>query len=433
RRQHSQATAADLVALTGLPKAQVDAELPALADEYNGRMAVTESGEILYSFPRGFASRYRGFWPSLARTARALKKGIAAAAKAFFKVWIMLTLVGYFALFILLAILAVLASVAVSMSGERDSSSRRSDRGGLGGMVLVGRVFELIMRIWFYNEMFKTPGQRYRESELRSARRLETRQRRPLHKAVFSFVFGEPDTSAALSMEQKRTFVAMVRAKNGIVLLEDFMALSGLSPDQAERAINAYLYEFEGSPEVTEQGTIYFRFDALLRRVREDGTHAADAGLTPLVPFSANKASSNTAYALVNGVNLAFGSYFLFSAMNTVTLAAKAPQDASYLYWFTHRLLQQFVLPNPTPLLFIGLGIIPVAFSIIFWAVPALRALKLKRKNETIKLQNMRRILYAQALANPAAAFVPKALPEIATPSNPAAVTRALEELASYE
>ena len=45
RQRRGEAAPADIVAFTGLPKPQVDAELPAVADEYNGRLKVTESGE----------------------------------------------------------------------------------------------------------------------------------------------------------------------------------------------------------------------------------------------------------------------------------------------------------------------------------------------------------------------------------------------------
>jgi len=47
------ATIADLAGLTGLPLNQIKAELPAVVDEYDGRLKVTDSGEILYSFPEG--------------------------------------------------------------------------------------------------------------------------------------------------------------------------------------------------------------------------------------------------------------------------------------------------------------------------------------------------------------------------------------------
>ena len=57
-KRKGEATTADLVALTGLPKAQVEAEVKAVSDEYGARLRVTESGEILYSFPEGMRSRY---------------------------------------------------------------------------------------------------------------------------------------------------------------------------------------------------------------------------------------------------------------------------------------------------------------------------------------------------------------------------------------
>ena len=67
RKRKGEATTADLVALTGLPKASVESELPAVSDEFGARLRVTESGEILYSFPSGLHSRYKGFGPSLKR------------------------------------------------------------------------------------------------------------------------------------------------------------------------------------------------------------------------------------------------------------------------------------------------------------------------------------------------------------------------------
>ena len=51
------ATPADIAADTGLALYTVRELVPRAADEYGGRLEVTESGEILYSFPRGFTSR----------------------------------------------------------------------------------------------------------------------------------------------------------------------------------------------------------------------------------------------------------------------------------------------------------------------------------------------------------------------------------------
>ena len=149
RKRRGEATTADLVADTGLPLERVKEELPAVSDEYGARLRVTESGEILWSFPRGFRSRYRGLWPSLKRFWKSFKKAAIEAGKFLFKIWIVVMLVGYFVLFLLLALLAFVASMAAQSQG-RD----RDDRGGgLGGLFLTGRLLETIFNLWFYSEL----------------------------------------------------------------------------------------------------------------------------------------------------------------------------------------------------------------------------------------------------------------------------------------
>lgn len=429
KKYRSGATVADLVAATGLPKHQVQTELPAVADEYSGRMQVTSSGEILYSFPRGFTSRYRGFAPSMKRTLRAFAKGAGLVAKTLFKFWIMVTLIGYFAIFILLALLAVFASVAMSAAGSKNSSSRSRGRGGdLGGFWLAGRILNLVMRIWFYNEVFKSPAQRQREAQWKVAKK---KDRRPLHKAIFSFVFGEDDPNASLALKHKKAFAALVRQKKGIIILEEFMAITGLSPQEAEKAINAYLYEFEGVPEASENGTVYFRFDSLMSRAQDDSVGADDIALASLRKFSVNKKSSNTAYAVINGVNLLFGSYFFISSLSAASILAGPIEGAGVFYAFTYALLEAFVIANPGPLLFYVLGIIPLVFSVLFWLVPAIRALRLKRENKKIREENYRRVLYTHALKHPRGAARPRTVPEAAKTNSPAKEAAILEELAA--
>lgn len=426
-RQRSGAAApADIVAFTGLPKAQVDAELPAVADEYDGRLKVTDSGEILYSFPQGFKSRYRGFGPGLRRFFKAFRKGAVAVGTFLFKAWIMVMLVGYFALFVALAVLAVLASVAVSAS-DRNGKSR--SRGGSG--MLVTRLIDIFIRIWFYNEVFKSPNQRRYEAQARGRPRQD---RRPLSKAIFSFVFGEPDPNADHDAVEKRAFVALARARKGVVLLEDFMTVTGLSPEAADRAINRYLYEFEGSPEVSDNGTVYYHFPKLLLRARSDDSGAADAPFRRLVTFSANDKKSNGWYAAINGVNLLFGSYFLYCALAYERLAATPITGGTYLFWFVGRLLSSFAA-NPLAVMTIGLGVVPLVFSALFWAIPAIRAGRVARDNERIKQENMRRIVYAKAIATPSAIKAPEpaSLPDSARPRDGAAPGAAVEHLAAYE
>jgi hypothetical protein len=440
RKRKGEATTADLIALTGLPKAQVEAEVTAVSDEYGARLRVTESGEILYSFPSGMRSRYRGLGPSASRAWKAFRKGAAAVAALAFKLWIVVMLVGYFVLFIGLAILALLASVAVSASGNSsDSRSSRSDRGGgLGGMFITGRLLSTIFNIWFYSEMFMTPEQR-------AARQGRRRERRPLYKAIYSFVFGDGDPDSGWDTVEKKAFVSFAQANKGIITMPEFMALTGLGPLQAEQGINRYLYEFEGSPEVTEGGTIYYFFPSLLRRKDRADRSYASVPMRPIAAFSSNAKKSNLAFCAFNGVNTLFGAYFLAGALSSNALLPRLYGELADrlimvrgwdgFYYFTHQVFGKFVgMADPTAFLGIVLGIVPLAFSLFFYAIPALRSRRLAARNERARVENLRRVAYRTVLDSP----IPvrsEAIPvynDAARPKDGRAAEKALRELAAW-
>ncbi|MBU0934690.1 MAG: hypothetical protein KKI09_09845 [Spirochaetes bacterium] len=437
RKHKGEAGVADLVAFTGLPKHQVETELPAVADEYRGRLKVTESGQILYSFPQGYASRYRGWRPALKKLWRGFSKGLAKVLAFLFKIWIMVMLVGYFVLFMALVVLALVASVAGSMADSK-GSSRRSG-GGLGGLALTTRLIDLFVRIWFYNEIFNGGSQRrYAQRSVARGAVRDRKNRRPLHRAIFSFVFGESDPNAGHDQVTRRVFVSMVQAKKGIILLEDFMALTGLSASEADLAISRYLYEFEGSPEVSENGTVYYHFPSLLARTRDSDLGTGDLPYRRLRPFSANDKKANAIYALINGVNLLFGGFFLGSWLSygPVILLARSKPVATlrYFYGFVYTLFETYI-GNAAFIVPWILGAVPIAFSVVFWLVPALRSLKVKAENESIKRENLRRALYARVLDNPArvAPVQPELLPVLARPADSRLPVKLLDELAAVE
>jgi hypothetical protein len=435
KKRRGEATTADLVALTGLPKAQVEAEVVAVSDEFGARLRVTDSGEILYSFPAGLRSRYRGLGPSASRAWKAFKKAAAKVAALAFKVWIVVMLVGYFALFVVLAILALLASVAGSASGSSsDSRSSRSDRGGggLGGLFVAGRLLDTLFKIWFYSELFLTPEQR-------AARAGRKRERRPLYKAIYSFVFGDGDPDAGWEGTEKKAFVAFVQANKGIITMPEFMALTGLRPLEAEERINRFLYEFEGSPEVSEGGTIYYSFPALLRRKDRGDRNFGTVPMRRIAPFSSNAKKANATFCAFNAVNLVFGSYFLYGALSIpamdILLSHARIAGFDYLYVFTTFLAAKYGgIADPTALLGIVLGAVPLAFSLLFYAIPALRARRLEARNEAARRENLRRVAYRAVLDSPVPVR-PESVPvydDAARPKDSQAAAKALSELAAW-
>lgn len=428
RKRRGEATSADLVALTGLPKSQVDAELAAVSDEYGARLKVTESGEILYSFPKGLKSRYRGFGPALKRFWKVFKKGALAAAVFLFKIWIVVMLVGYFLLFLALAILSLLASVAVQASGRGDSRDSRRG-GGLGGLWLTGRLLDAFIRIWFYSELFKDPYQRAYERDLRASKR---KDRRPLHTAVFSFVFGEGDPNAGWDEVERKAVLAFLQANKGVITMPEFMALTGLTPLAAETRINRYLKDFEGSPEVSPEGVLYYSFPSLLRRAdKTDRSFGGTAPLKRLARFSANPKKANGWFLAINGVNLLFGSYFLWAALS---IGNRIGQTIDNFYEFVYVLAYHYLgIASPGSLLGIALGAVPLAFSIFFFLIPGVRSIRLRRENEGRKVENLRRIAYRAALDSPEG-IRPESLPvnlDEARPADSRAAEKILSELAA--
>ncbi|GHV27405.1 hypothetical protein AGMMS4952_09020 [Spirochaetia bacterium] len=433
--QQRGATVADIVAKTALPLHTVRELVPIAADEYSARLEVKSSGEILYSFPRGFTSKYRGFRARFSRFMEKFGGAVKIAAKAVFKVWIMVMLVGYFVLFMLIALASLLISVTASSS--QSSSNRSSGRGGgIGGMYFASSIFNMIIRIWFYSELTKSLDRRYYGYD-RSPQPPKPKGR-PLYMAIFSFVFGDGDPNADWASREKQAVIAYIQANRGVIALPEFMALTGNSPTEAEERIKRYCAEFGGSPEATDDGTVVYRFDELLLRADKTKNRSFSdfsAPIKRLFTFSSNTKKMNGWFGVINSVNLLFGGYFLYNSLTTGAILTQAHFDAaSYLYGVTYILFSTFAA-NPLPIFTVGLGIVPLVFSVLFWLIPALRYFGLKRDNETIKLENLRKSGYGQIWDKPLAVkstdFAPKAA-ECRPKNLTAAQDRLIKEIGAY-
>lgn len=388
-RRRPEATIADLVADTALPKLQVEEGMRLVLHEYVGHLKATQSGELLYTFPSGMRNQVKGFWPSVRRGLAAARRGILRALGLLFKVWIAAMLVGYFALFVALFVLAIVASIAASMAsrgqGERDSRSRGP---GIGGFYLVSRIIDLLFIRVLLNS---------------GARRDRGEKGRPLYRSVFAFAVGEKDAEREWEERERKAILRFIRSHKGVVSLEEVIRLTGGGRDEAERLVTSLLVEYEGEPVVTERGTILYSFPELLRTRSE--ALAAERGGTahaarPLIRFSDNKPKTNRWIAFFNAFNLLFGGYFLWYSA-TVLAGTFSPEGPAAFFLFVARLVQQFLGIDPLPLLGIGLGAVPVAFSIVFFAVPLIRKLGIERRNEEIRERNVRRDLYGALMARP--------------------------------
>jgi hypothetical protein len=430
KTRRGESTVADMIAGTGLPKYQVEVAAKAALGEYAGRLKATESGELLYYFPNGMRSTVRGFGPSARRFLKGFARGALKVLSFLFKVWIVGMLVGYFVAFVALAVLAVVAAAAASVASRDDRSGGRGrDGGGLGGMGLVIRVFELILRMWFWSSLLNGPGQ----GGFRGRDTRKPREGRAFYKSVFGFVFGEGDPNPGWDEAERKYVLAYIRSHKGVITLEELMALTGRENDEANQLINRLLLEFEGEPGVTDNGTVVYSFPEIMR------TSETGKGTVPLenpstrnlAPFSANKKKTNGWIIFFNAVNLAFGSYFLL--ISVMQGAAALVKGGPALYQFTGNLLSHAGI-SPVPFLAIVLGVVPVAFSIIFFLVPLLRKISLDRRNARMREDELRKRIYARVLASPALVSPADITPDrdgLDPKDFPAARRRIIERLAA--
>jgi len=431
KKHKSGITLADVAAGTGLGLDRVKTLVPMAADEYSARLEVTESGEILYSFPRGFSSRYRGLGPALKRGLSSFARFARSAGKLLFKAWIMIMLVGYFVLFIAIALAFLILSMAASKNNNRG--------GGGGGMNASMGIFNLIIRMWFYSELFNAGRRSAGWQESGRGSRAPQKKGRPLHKAIFSFVFGDDDPNSEHHTLEKKEFVALVRKRRGVVSLPELMILTGQSPEKAESRITGLCAEFGGSPEVTEEGTIVYRFDEiLLSGEKKNSDSAAGGSLSTLYKklrgFSSNQGKMNFWFGLINGVNLLFGSYFLYSSIAIGRILTQEALQAAGIYGMVYHFLAMAAV-NPLPVIQIGLGLVPLLFSAFFWLIPAIRWHLLKKGNDVIRLDNFRGFFYGRIWASPEG-FKPAGIDPKETECRPrnlaAAKDSALKEMGAY-
>jgi len=391
KTRRGESTIADMIAGTGLPKYQVEQAAKVTLDEYAGRLKVTESGELLYYFPSGMQSTVRGLGPSLRKFGKAFARGAARVLSFLFKVWIVAMLVGYFVAFVALVLLAVLASFAASAAsrGERGGGRERGG-GGFGSMYLVIRLLDLILRMWFWTTLLKDPKRK--------------KEGRAFYKSVFGFVFGEGDPNTGWEEAERKHIISYIRSREGVITLEELMALTGRESEEANALMNRILLEYEGEPEVTDNGTVVYVFPELLRTSPPEHTAIGKVPLQnpsskQLVPFAANKGRTNGWILFFNAANLAFGSYFTVLALTQG--AAGLGRNGSMLYAFTGSLLARAGI-SPVPFMEIVLGFVPIVFSVLFFIVPFLRKILLDRRNAGIRLETLRRRIFARVLSSPA-------------------------------
>jgi hypothetical protein len=398
RKLGGRGTVGDVVAESGLSGDEVRSGLKTLLGSHRGHLAVSDSGELIYDFESKLIER--GSDPLLAR----LRRSAGTLARGVFQGWIVVMLVGYFVAFVALVIAALLA-------GQRGNDSRG---GWGGGRHRHGLPIDPVLLYWIWGPRWRIGRPYYGH---RWERTLAEDDRVPFYKKVFAFVFG-PDRPSPTPLQRDRAKLRLIRSRGGVLTTAELVEHSGDTFDEASEDMARLLGQYDGEVVVSPNGELVYAFPQVMASVK--GTRAIRAPnpawlrLEPEKELTGNTAGTNALVAGMNGF--------------TLVASATAP-------WF---IFPRLGIGGPAA--FIGLVLVPLVYSVLFFGTPLVRRVALGFENRRRRRRNVRRVLlgmvYERALSDhgisvrSATAFVDDRLKEQG-PVESSEVRRLLEQLAA--
>jgi hypothetical protein len=340
-----------VVADSGLPADDVRAGLRALLESHRGHLDVADSGELIYDFDPRLITRDTE--PLLARIARSAGRALRAG----FKAWIVVMLVVYFVVFVAL----VIAALVAGQRGDGDS------RGGWGGGRHRGGFhFDPLLWYWVWSPRWYLGRPYYGH---RWERTLPKGDRVPFYKKVFAFVFG-PDRPDPTQAQLDRSKLRLIRARNGILTTAELVEHTGATFAEAEEEMGRLLGAYDGEAAASPNGQVVYAFPGLVASV--DGRTEREPKPTWLRLEQPRELTGNTP-----------GSNAVIVGMNAFTLLASATAP-----WF---IFPRLGLGGPAA--FFALVLVPVVFSVLFFAGPLVRMAGVALENRRRSARNVRRLL----------------------------------------
>jgi hypothetical protein len=374
-------TIADAAAKSGLALRDAENGLHALVNEYRGHLRVTSEGELLFRFPTGFTKPWETR-TRLAELGKKAQKTLLGVGRFVVRAWISIVLIGYALIFLALIIGLTLAR----------SNDSRDSRGGVGleiGYVFFRVVFDALF--WTFHPFSPFAYVDYGYGPPRSQRaRQKKKDETPFYEKVNRFFFG-PDVTEPDPRTMERRILAEIRAQKGRIGLADVIRVTGLPRDEADPLMARLLLDYDGEVEVSDEGGIVYRFEALRKTVDEAPVERPKpiwARLKRLVPLTSNTAGTNFAIAALNGFNLIMSLYALSDQLTFEKIGW-------YIQMGQHQLAPHTPPPTGTA---IALGVVPLVFSIALFALPVLRAAIRPLKEKRIARENGRRGMLKEIL-----------------------------------
>lgn len=364
-------TIGDVAAQSGLSLNAAQREILALASETGGNIQVAESGEIAYKFAPNFRQILinRSFWLQVKEWLQGVWKWVFYAIRISFGILLILSI-----LIVVVGIIA--ATIALQSQGRNDNdrNDRRSDNRG-GGFIFLGG--------WgnpFGNPFIMFAPDYYEPQQLK--------QRDPdemnFLESVFSFLFGDGNPNADLEERRWREIAAMIRSNNGVVIAEQIAPyLDDITyKENDEYFVIPVLAKFNGFPEVSEAGTLAYKFPELQKVASERKAKTKSAYLKEKVwQFSQASQGKIT-------LSIGLGIFYLVSSLVLSNLLGNP------------RLSSVIASGGFLGLVNAAMGFL-LGYAVLFLSIPLVRYFVLQYLNNGISDRNQKRAAFADKLQKP--------------------------------
>lgn len=400
-----QFTVSDAASVTGLPVLETEYGIKTLMQRYDCKLQVTDQGDLIYDFGKRLHRRYA---KSIGERLRALGRSIWRGFVVVYKVGMSVLLTVYFIVFLVIIIGVMLAA----LGGGKDNKAGDA----------VGSVIYALLRgflaIFEWSTIFggstyvahNREGYPYRHYHEKPSA-VEQAKRRKLtpyeQEAEFSnpqkgnskgfaastydFVFGPPRVQIS-PLANRQEVASFLRQHKGVVSTAEIQALAGWTRDEAENFMTECLGYFDGRAVLSLNNTLYGDFSELVRSKDRSGEvpyvfywdeYEPDYDLT------GNSTGRNVGLIFMNIFNLVMS----FVALGFVLFEWEMP---------TYSLAA------------ILLGWFPLVYSVLFFLIPAVRAIFLPAQRRRQRMVNIRKRLYKAVFQSHTPRISLKRLTEIA-------------------
>lgn len=240
-------TAADVSTKTGLPVLIAAQSLNQIAFETGGHLAVSQGGDIVYSFSPVFANAY---------LATGLKRICQKILETIFEILFLLLKIS-FGIMLIVSFAIVVVTFFVLFFSQKGKDSRRNSP-DIGSQFNSYLNYMILGDLFFHFSRQKPKASAYHYD-------CPTQHKREQGNFLFdcySFLFGDGNPNEGLDEKRWQLIAKVIRYHDYVVTSEQLAPYTGAAPGNQD-AVLPVLVRFGGKPEVTESGNIVYRFAEL--------------------------------------------------------------------------------------------------------------------------------------------------------------------------